>query len=66
MRTAEMRIVQVFNDKVKAKWQLLSENDLSEICGDLGKLITKLLERYGLPRDEATDEVYRFCLTFDS
>jgi uncharacterized protein YjbJ (UPF0337 family) len=43
--------------KVKAKWGLLTDDDLMTIKGSRELLVGKLQERYGIAKDEARKQI---------
>jgi uncharacterized protein YjbJ (UPF0337 family) len=49
-----------FKGKVRAKWGMLTNDELDVIQGRKDELIGKIQERYGLARDQAEKEVDDF------
>jgi uncharacterized protein YjbJ (UPF0337 family) len=43
--------------ELKAKWSRLTDNDLEIIGGKRDQLVSKLQERYSIPREEAERQV---------
>jgi uncharacterized protein YjbJ (UPF0337 family) len=48
---------QQFRHKIKAQWGKLTEEELDQIAGDRERLIGKVQDKYGIPRDEAERQV---------
>ena len=51
--------------QVKAKWSRLTDNDLEIIGGKRDQLVSKLQERYGVPREEAERQVNQWDPAID-
>lgn len=49
--------------KVKENWGKLTNDDIDQINGRADQLEGKIQERYGKSREEAREEVARFCTT---
>jgi uncharacterized protein YjbJ (UPF0337 family) len=45
---------------LRSKWGKLTDNDMTEIQGDMEKMIGKLQERYGYNREQAEKEMNEF------
>lgn len=48
------------NGKLKSRWGKLTDDDLRVADGNAEYLAGKLQERYGIARDEATEQVREF------
>ncbi|HEY3486920.1 MAG TPA: CsbD family protein [Gammaproteobacteria bacterium] len=46
-----------FKDSIKSEWRKITDNDLLVIDGNRDRLVGKIQQHYGLPRDHAEDEV---------
>ena len=46
-----------FKGDLKAKWGKFTDNDLTEIEGNMDKFVGKVQERYGIARDQAARDV---------
>ena len=51
--------------QVKAKWSRLTDNDLEIIGGKRDQLVSKVQERYGVPREEAERQVNQWDPAID-
>lgn len=49
-----------FKNELQKRWDLLSDDDLESVFGDRESLITRLQERYSMPRKDAEREVNQF------
>jgi CBS domain-containing protein len=49
-----------FKNELQKRWDLLTEDDLEGVFGDRESLITRLQERYSMPRGDAEREVNQF------
>jgi len=49
-----------FQEKVKAQWRELSEEDLLTISGNRFSLMDRLREVYGFSKDEAENQIREF------
>lgn len=49
-----------FKNELQKRWELLNEDDLEGVFGDRESLITRIQERYSMPRAEAEREVDQF------
>ena len=47
-------------EKIHARWDKISEEDAVEINGDHERFINLLVERYGIPKKEAEDQLQRY------
>jgi uncharacterized protein YjbJ (UPF0337 family) len=50
-------------DKVKAKWGKLTDDDLTMIAGHKDQLVGRIQERYGIKKDEAERQVQEWNAT---
>lgn len=51
----------VFQGKLREHWGKLTDDDWEEIAGQKDQLVGKLQERYGIAKEEAEQEVDRYC-----
>jgi uncharacterized protein YjbJ (UPF0337 family) len=47
-------------DKLNARWNKLTKNDIDQINGDHIRFISTLQARYGYAEDEAEDQIQRY------
>jgi len=55
-----------FAGKVKEKWGLLTDDDVTAIAGKRTRLAGKLQERYGYAKDQAHKELDEFLKAFEA
>ncbi|HEX2732018.1 MAG TPA: CsbD family protein [Polyangiaceae bacterium] len=49
--------------QLKLKWAKLTDDDLEAIDGKKDRLVAKIQERYGIVKDDATAQVYKWLGT---
>jgi len=53
-------------DKIHARWSKITEEDIDQINGNHEQLINLIVERYGMTKEEAEDQLQRFLLAVDT
>ncbi len=51
----------VFTGQIKKQWAKLTDNDLEYIKGRLDLLVGKVQERYGIAKEEASEQVQEWA-----
>ncbi|HMB75045.1 MAG TPA: hypothetical protein VKN76_01505 [Kiloniellaceae bacterium] len=57
LKYAFLRSWQQLQGEVRSRWERLSEDDIAEIEGHLGRLTDKISQRYGVAREEAEGQI---------
>lgn len=54
-----------FKGRARAQWGMLTDDDLQKLKGNRDELRGKIVERYGIAREQADEQIERWLSTLD-